>query len=367
MRWSLARDWQALVRFDRYYLELQRLGRADDESLVAKTVALSQKTGIPVVATNDVRFLAASDFESHEARVCISDGALLTDPSRRAQIHRGAVPAHARGDGRSSLPTFPRRWRIPWRSRAAARCRSSSANRACLTIRCPKARPSRRTSAPKRERGFAEREKVFDASQLARITEYRDRLRARARRHLPDGLPGLLPDRRGLHPLGARQRRAGGAGPRLGRRIAGGLQPRHHRHRSAEVRPAVRALPESRTRVDARLRHRLLHGRARPRHRIRLAEVRTRARLADHHLRHHGREGRGARRGPRARHGLRLRRQDRQAHSVRARHHARRRASRKSPSSSVSTRKTRRSRISSTSRVRSRASRATPACTPVAW
>ena len=63
-----------------------------------------------------------------------------------------------------------------------------------------------------------------------------------------------------------------------------------------QVRPAVRALPESRARLDARLRHRLLHGRPRPRHRIRVAEVRPRARLADHHLRHDGGEGRGARR-----------------------------------------------------------------------
>src|SRR5688572_9403713 len=48
---ALATDWQQLFG-DRYYLELQRLGRADDEALVARSVALSQKTGIPVVATN---------------------------------------------------------------------------------------------------------------------------------------------------------------------------------------------------------------------------------------------------------------------------------------------------------------------------
>src|SRR6478609_9684789 len=42
-----AREWAELFG-DRYYLELQRLGRADDESMVAKTVALSQKAGIAV-------------------------------------------------------------------------------------------------------------------------------------------------------------------------------------------------------------------------------------------------------------------------------------------------------------------------------
>src|SRR5690349_2756175 len=53
---TMAREWQALFGA-RYYLELQRLGRAEDEAQVAKTVDISQKTGIPVVATNDVRFL----------------------------------------------------------------------------------------------------------------------------------------------------------------------------------------------------------------------------------------------------------------------------------------------------------------------
>ena len=148
----------------------------------------------------------------------------------------------------------------------------------------------------------------------------------RARRHLPDGLRRLLPDRRRLHPLGARERRAGRAGPRLRRRLAGRVRARHHRPRSAALRPAVRALPESRARLDARLRRRLLHGRPRPRHRIRRAALRPRARLADHHLRHHGREGGGARRRARVRHELRLRRLDREADSVRARHHAQGRA-----------------------------------------
>jgi DNA polymerase-3 subunit alpha len=74
-------DWLALLP-DRYYIELQRLGRANDESYIAAAVNLAGRRGVPVVATNDVRFLKQSDFESHEARVCIHDGALLTDASR---------------------------------------------------------------------------------------------------------------------------------------------------------------------------------------------------------------------------------------------------------------------------------------------
>jgi len=74
-------DWLALLP-DRYYIELQRLGRAGEESYIAAAVNLAGRRGVPVVATNDVRFLKQSDFESHEARVCIHDGTLLADPSR---------------------------------------------------------------------------------------------------------------------------------------------------------------------------------------------------------------------------------------------------------------------------------------------
>ena len=67
---------------DRYYIELQRLGRPEEEGYIAAAVGLAARRGVPVVATNDVRFLKPSDFESHEARVCIHDGALLADAAR---------------------------------------------------------------------------------------------------------------------------------------------------------------------------------------------------------------------------------------------------------------------------------------------
>jgi len=67
---------------NRFYIELQRLGRPGEESYIAAAVTLASRRGVPVVATNDVRFLKADDFESHEARVCIHDGTLLADSGR---------------------------------------------------------------------------------------------------------------------------------------------------------------------------------------------------------------------------------------------------------------------------------------------
>ncbi len=67
---------------DRLYLEISRCGRAGDEDWVAAACALSRHTGVPVVATNDVRFLVRSDFEAHEARVCIAQSRVLADERR---------------------------------------------------------------------------------------------------------------------------------------------------------------------------------------------------------------------------------------------------------------------------------------------
>ena len=37
------------------------------------------RLGVPVVASNDVRFVARGDYEAHEARVCIHDGTMLAE------------------------------------------------------------------------------------------------------------------------------------------------------------------------------------------------------------------------------------------------------------------------------------------------
>jgi DNA polymerase-3 subunit alpha len=67
---------------DRYYLELIRTARAGEEETVQGSLKLASEAGVPVVATNDVRFLSADDFNAHEARVCIHDGRGLSDPDR---------------------------------------------------------------------------------------------------------------------------------------------------------------------------------------------------------------------------------------------------------------------------------------------
>jgi DNA polymerase-3 subunit alpha len=78
---QLLDDWLDVFG-DRYYLELIRTGRACEEEVVQKSLKMAAEKQVPVVASNDVRFLDRDGFESHEARVCIHDGRGLGDVDR---------------------------------------------------------------------------------------------------------------------------------------------------------------------------------------------------------------------------------------------------------------------------------------------
>jgi len=66
-------EMQALFP-NRFYLELQRTGRNQDETYLHQAVDLAAKHNVPVVATNDVHFLKQEDFDAHDVRVCIREG-----------------------------------------------------------------------------------------------------------------------------------------------------------------------------------------------------------------------------------------------------------------------------------------------------
>ena len=73
--------WRQLFG-DRYYIELTRTGREREERYIDAALNCAQTSAVPVVATNDVRFLGSDEFDAHEARVCIHDGRTLADPRR---------------------------------------------------------------------------------------------------------------------------------------------------------------------------------------------------------------------------------------------------------------------------------------------
>ncbi|MRD47408.1 DNA polymerase III subunit alpha [Caenimonas koreensis DSM 17982] len=72
----------------RFYIELQRAGRTDDEAHVVAAVQLAASLNLPVVATHPVQFTEADDYEAHEARVCISEGEILGNQRRVRKFTR---------------------------------------------------------------------------------------------------------------------------------------------------------------------------------------------------------------------------------------------------------------------------------------
>src|SRR4051812_26577421 len=72
----------------RFYIELQRAGRNDDEMHVAAAVQLAAHLNLPVVATHPVQFTKEDDYEAHEARVCISEGEILGNQRRVRKFTR---------------------------------------------------------------------------------------------------------------------------------------------------------------------------------------------------------------------------------------------------------------------------------------
>lgn len=74
-------DWRGVFG-ERLHLELTRTGREGEDAFNAFALHASSKRSLPVIASNDVRFLDAEGFDAHEARVCIASGRVLDDPKR---------------------------------------------------------------------------------------------------------------------------------------------------------------------------------------------------------------------------------------------------------------------------------------------
>ncbi|MDO5652125.1 MAG: DNA polymerase III subunit alpha [Moraxella sp.] len=72
---------------DRLYIGVKRTGRAGEDMFIRNAAAQAQKLAIPLVAYNDVRFLASDDFDAHEARVCIAGKYVLADKNRPHNYH----------------------------------------------------------------------------------------------------------------------------------------------------------------------------------------------------------------------------------------------------------------------------------------
>src|SRR3954451_23650798 len=67
----------------RVYVEVQRHGLDGEKKGEPQLLDLAYTRGLPLVATNEPFFAARSDYDAHDALLCIAEGALISDPNRR--------------------------------------------------------------------------------------------------------------------------------------------------------------------------------------------------------------------------------------------------------------------------------------------
>ncbi|MFO1039991.1 MAG: DNA polymerase III subunit alpha [Geminicoccaceae bacterium] len=68
---------------DRLYVELQRHGLEDEETVEEGLVDLAYAQDVPLVATNDAHFMDAENHGAHDALLCIAQGAQMAEENRR--------------------------------------------------------------------------------------------------------------------------------------------------------------------------------------------------------------------------------------------------------------------------------------------
>ena len=76
-------EWYAATFPDRYFLEIQRHKNVKDlDSFNRNLIQLSEKFGIPLVATNDSHYVTADQHTHHDLYLALQTGSLLSDKDR---------------------------------------------------------------------------------------------------------------------------------------------------------------------------------------------------------------------------------------------------------------------------------------------
>ena len=216
---AAAADYRDILGKDNYFCELMDHGLGIERRHREDLLRIARSLDIPLLATNDLHYVYPGDAESHDVLLCIGTRTTMDDPKR------------FRFDARDFYLKSAEEMRAVWAELPEAcdntlliaeRCNVEFNEGANLMPRFPVPEGESEESwlVKEVERGLAQRfpDGVPDTAPGAG--------RVRGRRHLPDGLPRLLPRHR--RPRAAREgeRHPRRPGPRLGGGRAHRLRPR---------------------------------------------------------------------------------------------------------------------------------------------
>ena len=294
-----AAEFQDIFGKENFFLELMDHGLDIETRVREGLLQLRKDLDLPVIATNDSHYVHANDRDAHDALLCVGLGSTISDPKRMK----------FEGDGYyiKSAEEMRSLWEDKHDLKEACDNTLLIAERCQVGVR----RVQRRLHGPRRRprrphRGVVVRRGGV-AGHRARATAptSSDEVRARTEMELQvirdKGYCGYYLVVADFINWAKDHGIRVGPGPRVRRRLHRGVRLAHHRPLPAAARPDLRAVPQPRAPVHARLRHRLRRASARRGHPVRQRQVRLGAGRADRHVRPAQVQGRHQGRQPRAR------------------------------------------------------------------
>ncbi|MBU2530710.1 MAG: DNA polymerase III subunit alpha, partial [Elusimicrobia bacterium] len=79
---KLAGRYSDIMGKDNFYLEIMDHGIPEEQEALKNLLVVAEKTGLPLVATNDCHYQNKDDWEAHDAHICVSTRSTLSDPNR---------------------------------------------------------------------------------------------------------------------------------------------------------------------------------------------------------------------------------------------------------------------------------------------
>ena len=253
-----------------FYVEMQDHGLEPQKQLNEIYRRLAKETGIPLTVSNDVHYLGKDDAEAHEVLLCLQTGSDIDDP-KRFRFTTNELFFKSPEEMRALFPNDA----------------EALANTVAIAERCDLELREGTLHLPRfpLPEGFASNSDYLRhlAYQGAAVrygevtTVITQRLEFELSVIAKMGFDGYFLIVRDFVDYARRSGHSGGPGPRLARREVSSPTRRHHRHRSARARPALRALPQPRAHQHARHRHRFLLRAPRRSDPVRHRELRPRA------------------------------------------------------------------------------------------
>jgi DNA polymerase III subunit alpha len=77
-----AATYQDIFGKDNYFIEIQDHGIESQQRILPDLVEIAKRIGAPLLATNDLHYTYASEYEAHDVLLCIQTGATIDEPNR---------------------------------------------------------------------------------------------------------------------------------------------------------------------------------------------------------------------------------------------------------------------------------------------